>query len=419
MSETKPADAVIVRPSMNPLQGTLEERIKAFDQIAANLASLQLNGWDQVPKVKAGCWLADGAGMHPAIFMQNHYCMNIKGRLIIEPKWEFIVGTLQARVPGFKFSVDEETDSGATVTMEGPNGSHTVTYTTDDARRQGLFNREGNAWTGGNTREMCLKQAIKRCGRRVGAGALMDMPIGFDGLELEQQEHAEAEAVTSDSTAEVIDQALEDVPEEPKVNPVKALSEALIERCGKTTKAEALQKASELYNEMYRERTGTSLRAQFRRADEIGPVDADDMIAYLKAHPDFLKPSKAKPGTTNAQRAAQKDDSGVETAYDEPEEEDPGPEPETPPSTKQDAYTSLMMTVERARKVLAPRQFVTEFPKGSNKFWLQDQATFSKAGYKKSVKLMESGEVCVDVRRLNQLSAILAELCDEQERAGR
>src|SRR6267154_1717648 len=98
-------EAAVVQYRSNALVGTLGEKVTAFDQIASNIAGLALNGWNTTQKAKAACWLADACGTHPATFMQNHYCLEMQGKLIVEPKWEYIVGVLQSRVPGFKFEI--------------------------------------------------------------------------------------------------------------------------------------------------------------------------------------------------------------------------------------------------------------------------------------------------------------------------
>lgn len=438
------AVAVVDRSRMNALVGSLEERMRAFEQIAANIASLQLNGWSTVQKAKAACWLADAAGMHPATFMQNHWCMEIQGRLLVEPKWEFIVGVLQARVPGFKFEVLIETDDCAKVRMSAGNGnSQTVEYTLADAKRQGLLGRGGNAWTTGNTREMCFKQAVKRAGRRLSSAALMDLPVGLEETEIVPALPEGREK----STATVIDEAIAKAtgvpagegsdptpttvgvaqgPSQPSEDagetPRGKLFALLTRQYGKLSKQAALEKSSFLYNAMMKEETGVDPGETFTKPGHIGPVEAERIAKYLQGKMEARQTAAGAPtegGKEGAPAVGWKPDGTMAREDDAAPEAETAPEPEAAGPSLSDAYAELMATVGRARKLFEPRRFVKEAPEGSGKLWYVDAATFQQAGDVTSVRLAVGPDVVAPVEKLVQLNAILAAACDEKERGGR
>jgi hypothetical protein len=439
------ASAVAVdRTKMNALAGTIDELMRAFDQIGANLVSLSLNGWDSVQKCKAACWLAHGAGMHPATFVQNHYCMILKGRLTVEPKWEFIVGALQSRLPGFRFEVLIETDDCAEVRMSEANGNeHTVRYTLADAKRQGLLSRD-NAWAA-NPREMCFKQAVKRCGRRIGAAVLMDLPVGSDGYEVVAEQETRttaAEAIdaavarATKESAPVVDAAFEDAVEEagadtprsqgaepeaqppaPESGSERAAAPAETSRArlhtlmtrvyGRMTKAAEGERVTALYNAMMKEETGIDPGEDFTKGVKLGPVEADRMVAFLT--------SKLKSGGGGLQH----DEPAPVRDRPESPSDPPPPETESAGRTVQDAFDELATTVHRARKLFG-RKYIVEAPPGSAVFWFNDQATLSQAGDGNvSVKLQVGPDIVAPIEKLDQFNRLLSVSCDEKERGGR
>lgn len=435
MADTKAV--VVVQQKSNALTGSLDEKFKAFQQIAANLALLQLNGWDTAQKTMSACWMADGAGMHPAVFMQNHYCILQDGRLSIEPKWEFVVGVLQSRIPGFVFKILEEDDRHAKVFMsDGKGNDHTVEYTVEDAKRQGLMGRK-NMWSAGNTREGCLKQAIKRCGKRIGAGALMDLPLDFATLEPETEPtpspaavvQAAVEKVTGKKPEKAEEVPFEEVtgefpgedypqapipadPQAPSPNTTtvrQRLAAAIKRDYGLTAKADVAEKVNFLYNAMLEETVGVAPDPKITfKPGQVGPMEAQQII-------DFLEKKKAERGAKGAPQPSA----------------DPSPSEDAPPLTEEapeaapqrnsiDAYEALMATVARARKSIKPaRPFVQEGPPNSGTFWFVDGATAREAGETESLKIQVAGEIVAPIDRLDHLNKILAAMCDKAERNGR
>lgn len=420
----------------NAVTGPLDDKLRTFEQVAANISNLQLNGWKTMQMAKAACWLADAAGLHPAIFMQNHYCMEMQGRLIVEPKWEFVVAVLQSRLPGFKFEVLREDRDGAKVRMSDATGnSHTVEYTLEHARSQGLLARQ-NAWKD-NPQEMCFKQAVKRCAKRIGAAAIMDMPMGATEVDEVDYEVAESNGQPPSPTAAIdaaIDRATkpqaEDVPfeevpaeaepesptthagvpapakpEATKQSPRQRLYATLVRWYGGALNKDLVaEKASFIYNEMIKERTGTDPKVLFKPG-EIGPDEAEQLVQYIEA--------RIAAKQTGAKHAPPVVD-------DAPPAEEPKPAPERTPQqrTALDAYEELHLTIGRARNLFG-RKYLVENPPQSGKFWFTDVATLSQAGETAVLKISEAGQVTVPIDKLEQLNRILAAACDEKERGGR
>lgn len=424
----------------------MDDRIRAYQQIASNLSTLQLNGWDTAQKCLAACWLAHGSGMHPAVFMQNNYSMILKGRLVIEPKWQFLVAMLQSRVPGFVFKVLDEGEKSATVEMSDGRNTHKVTYTLEDARRQGLLGRE-NAWTSGNTREMCLGKAIKRCAWRF-PGALMDLPLGdYDETEMEQTNgqpsptQAIDEAIEGATKPQVEDATFQEIPAEspttsqirkdvdeianlgpelvsgsapakpeaPKQSPRQRLYATLVRWYGGALNKDLVaEKASFIYNEMMKERTGNDPKVTFQPG-QIGPVEAEQLIEYLEKRIATKGLNGAK-----AQAPAQDDAPPAEEATEPERASEQGPEYRTAAT----AYEEFHVTIARAKKLFG-RKYLVENPPGSGKWWFTDQPTFSQAGEASVLLLVKDGAPVVPMEKIDQLNRILAAACDERERGGR
>jgi hypothetical protein len=189
---------------------------------------------------------------------------------------------------------------------------------------------------------------------------------------------------------------------------ITRLSEALVSMYGKQPKAVALQKATLLYNEMIQAETGENPGVTFAKVDDIGPVDAERIIAFIAA--------KKSGQTVNASGGTDAPPASVDEAP--PADEAPA---EPAPG---DAYADLVLAVKRARKVMPtggrPRPFLKESPPESGKVWFTDQGTFSQAGLSASVKILEAdGSVVATEATLRQLTKILNADCDAAERGGR
>jgi hypothetical protein len=400
----EPAQTTALAPVSHALVGSLQEKVTAFDQIGAAMAQLQLNGWDTVQKCKAGFWLADGIGEHPAVFLQNHYVMDVKGKLIVEPKWKYQLKKMKERIPGFRFRVLIEADDCAKIEVSDGRDTHVVEYTLADAKRQGLLGRGGNAWTGGSTKEMCLVRATKRGIDRLGG----DYSAAWVDTEME---------VASTSGAEVVEDEPASVGTDPArgaredggsavgtaPDPIRLLRDEIVTLYGKLPMAAGLAKATFVYNQMVLAETGADPHASFKKLEDIGPVDAQRMVEYLRAH-------REKRAKDDAERDAPVEDQPPAAETEVEPEAEAAPEPD-----EGDAYETFMLAVRRAKKVFG-RKFLVEAPSGSGKFWFIDQTTFSQAGFESSQKVMDGDEVVMPTSSLAQLAKIMATDCDAEER---
>ncbi len=390
------------------IHGTIAERIAAFDQIAANLAGLALNGWDTVQKAKAACWLADARRMHPAEFMENHYVLVVKGRLTIWPRWKYVLRVMKETLPGFRYKVESEADDHATVWVTDGTDEHRVTYSLEDARRQGLLGREGNAWTSGSTREMCLARATTRaCDRLGGASRSAWLETETPITEPAPEPHDELQRAITGPDHDPV--PAPEAMAEPYDDPRTLLSERIEAIYGKLTKAAALGKASFLYCEMMKEETGQDPGTKFKRADHIAPDTAQRMVAWLdrRGRESPMLPS--------------------DDAQPPPREPDPPPLDDEPMPPAAHAHAALMAVVLRARKTVG-RDFVKEAPPGSRAFWYTHLETLRQLGTVSnvvngreyppdtSILLMKDGEPQIEPRIMARLTRVLSDFVDAHER---
>lgn len=443
-ASTRGAELVPFQPISRSLVGTIDQKITAFDQVAANMAQLSINGWDSVQKCKAACWLADGKDEHPAVFMENHYCMMIKGRLTIEPKWEYMVRRMKETVPGFRYDVLIETDDACKIRFTDGKDTHEVEYTLADAKRQGLLGRGENAWTTGSTREMCFKQVMKRGLRRLGVGR------STPWVEVEMDEpEAPRPPLRTASGAEVIEDAVpagagggvsgvapepspasppasegHAPPPEKEASPVTKLGVVLRKMYGAQKQDVVLQKASMLYNEAMKAKTGVEHAWIFRTPKEIGPVQAKQILDYLATRKPEAGATEATGGTAAAPAPAPTAELALETEYVPPVERADDPPPVERAEDRQldrdleVVYTEFLDTVKRA-KALFGRKFMVEGPPGSGVMWFVDDTILHQAGRETSLKVFDNGEVLAAHQDIVQINRILAADCDRQERGGR
>lgn len=415
--------ADVTRDAMNPILGTIDEKVKVFGEISANAAAstIALNGWDTAAKCKFACWIADGMRVHPAVYMAGNWLMAGKnGRLVIEPKWEFVIEMLEARVRGFQWKVEEETNERCVVWMTNGRSEHRVHYGREDAQRQGLFDKKGETYPH-NEREMYFKQATKRCGKRIGGIALRGMAEG----EVEIIPGAEQPAAPDPAIA--LARAAGTTPAPEPTNWVKELAGWISDLYG----AE-LPKEQKLAHLSIIESQRSGAKVSFNRVDEIGPVQAKIICEWLaKKHPDRkLRPAdngdgsagnpagagggmgpatsagpSAAGGAANSSAAGGTDappaDFGEQHAAEHetppPMEEPSTPVPEEPVDLEeqgrlareaQDRKLETLLTLVRVAKKSHPgRNFVKESPTGSGKNWFVDSAILKNLGYKEPLRL--------------------------------
>lgn len=454
----------VILAGMTAIVGTLDEKAKAFAQIASAASSgLFPAGYDTVPKILAASWFADGLGVHPTIYMEGIQPVQFGGKTVREPKWEFINALLRSRLPGFDYEVNEESDIACEITFEASGRkSQPVRYTMADAVKQGLAGPNGRNRDGyeKNARKMLWKQCFKMGADRIGADVLAGLPaMSFDAEDTLTEGREK-------STATVIDEAIakatgapaaggdgqpaapardgEQAPSQPSEDagetPRGKLFALLTRQYGKLSKQAALEKSSFLYNAMMKEETGVDPGETFTKPGHIGPVEAERIAKYLQGKMEARQTAAGAPresgtegapavahtvrtsvsaGTMTAEVVTWKPDGTMAREDDAPPDAETAPEPEAAGPSLSDAYAELMATVGRARKLFEPRRFVKEAPEGSGKLWYVDAATFQQAGDVTSVRLAVGPDVVAPVEKLVQLNAILAAACDEKERGGR
>ena len=157
------------------IAGTLPEKMQAYQMISKAAEAGMYGQYDTGPKVIAACWSADALQVHPVTFMQGVHVVSMKGRISMIPKWEFEHALLKARIPGYRFKVVTETAEKCVLWGTDGTDEHEVTYTIEDATRQGLVQRNPETWRA-NQKEMLFKQAYHRLADRVGAHVLAGMP---------------------------------------------------------------------------------------------------------------------------------------------------------------------------------------------------------------------------------------------------
>lgn len=436
MTDDKPTTSL----ALAVVTGTLEEKVKAFQQISSTAAAMVFSayGYDTVPKILAACWNADALMVHPATYMTSVWAIEMerggRKRTVIEPRWEFLHALLKSRLPGFKFKVIAKTPEKCELYFaDGDGNEHTEIYTMADAQRQGLAAKETYK---SNPVEMLFKQCYKRGADVIGAHILMGLPptrYDDDAVEPPPQRPPDAldKAITGEGEkpepAKKKAKATAPPPAAGR-SPILRLSDMLAKRYGSMKPAEALQKTTILYNQMVKEQTGANPRRVFSRVDELGPVEAEQMISYLTEY-DARKAKAAKPEEhVDPETGEIVDPETGEVTDAAPEPETP-PEPETTPVHEAPdygppdedgaiTYDSFLVLVKRARGIFK-RQFLKESPTGSHSYWFIDQETFGKLGYPTSVHMQKDGAQKIDQQALEGLYKVLAEDCDEAERSRR
>lgn len=373
--------------SLRAIEGTLTEKIAAFKELGAALAQLRLNGWDTVAKCIAACWLADGLGMHPAIFMQNNYCAEYAaGKIVVIPQWPLVLALLRSRVPGFTFRMVEDSERGCTVVMGNARDTHTETYTIKDAARQGLvfLKPDGtpdydnpkwkySAWKGGNLREMFRAKAIRRGGSVIGPEAMMGLPSGgdFDNDAAAAEDAPAADmpsmpvSVTAGTSTAV------------EVDWKESLRTEIRARWGGGLKG---KKMLEIANLIAKE---VGLEA-FKSADEITSESARRMVEFLRQKYGLT----GKAGASAAENTEQ--DSGMDAAPSAPEVP---LEMEAEVAAEADADGDVATLLKLADKGAVTHPgvvFVKEAPKGSGAMYFVHGPTVKNMGLSAGILLSKA-----------------------------
>lgn len=409
-------EVAVVNTALTSIGGTLEEKTKAFQQIGACASSgLFPAGYNEVPKIVAACWFADGLGIHPTAYMEGVQPVQFGGKTVREPKWEFVNALLRSRLPGFDYEVHEDSDVACDITFVATGRKpQRVRYTMEQAAKQGLADKDTYKK---NPRQMLWKQCFKMGADRIGADALAGLPP----MVQEAEEVAETNGAPQPTVAELVEntirEAEKNVPQPPPPPPIEKphayLGKLLVKMYGPQKKDVMAGKVSFLWNSMIEAETGVNPNQEFKKADELGPADAERLCRFIEARV-----------SVKAAAAARADESPApgnpEPATPPPDDDAPPPmEAEPPRRTRETAYEELHVVVARAKKLLAPRVFIQEAPAGGGVFWFVDEPVLKQTGDSQALKVMKAGTVVPTIEKLEHITRILAQMCDEKERGGR
>lgn len=408
--------------ALRPIMGEIKDRVAAYNEIAANMAPLAINGWAKVSDCKAACWMADALGCHPAMFMQGNWCATINGKLTVEPKVEFVLGIIRSRVPGFVLEITDESEDGVTCTMSAPGlGKMSLRYDSAWARRQGFAGKDTYK---NNPREMHLKQCVKKLADRFASHVLMGMP-GFD---FSDEAPPAPPTALPPSGAEVVDAA-------PAPDPVDGLSKMIDQLWNGKKKMATVNKlrvVNAITKQMHSQERG------YKSIDEVTPLEAQEMLDWLTAK--YPKGHIPRGGEQDADAAPSEDEArgeggagaavgadapaaasspseeeSVPLSEPEPEPEpEPTPEPERKPNPDEDVLTLLAMAT-RATKTHKGRIFVKKGPYSKSKsgeaLYFVDYAIMTDLGWTAGKAIQADGVQVVD-------PAVCARLVKSMREAG-
>ncbi len=422
-----PARGIPPGLALTVVMGTLSEKITAFHQIgAAAAAGIYPAGYTTPQRAIAACWGADALGVHPFTFMQGVHVMEIDGKTILEPKWEFMLGIVTARLPGFRWKALKETTEVCEIWVSDGHAEHTVSYTIADATRQGLVDKPKSQLYKANVREGLFKQALKRALKRIGPHVLMGMPAGFlpdpgeDGPAPPETRTASGAEVVVEGTATT-----------------EELSAELVRVYGKQGVVRALERCSFLLKEI------AGVEIKFKSVREIGPVEAGQIVRRLKGMADAPRPTE--PPAAVAPVVAPVKEAGGEVKPDpvgdlgaEPPAESDFPvleaaEAEAVAQAQNDAdgsWEGFLRLVDRGRKVLKTgatgqkRAIVAEGAKDKGKLYCNDQRLLEAAGHvdlatgraTAPLLLLDNGALMLDQAALRVLAETLRDMIREAEK---
>lgn len=419
--------------ALRPVDGTLTEKIAAFKEMANAFAQMRLNGWDDTPKCLVACWLSDGLGMHPALFMQNNWVAKFKGdKIVVMPQWPFMLALVRSRVPNFKFKLVIDEEDKCSVWMTNGRDEHTETYTLRDAQRQGLVSLTAdgkpdyaakdwsyNAWKGGNIREMLRAKVIRRCANIVAPEVMMGLPNAGDS-EADDMPAPTAKQVPVPPEAPALERAAVEGAKADEPKPAdwnEALRTELRARCGGgMTGKKMLEKAN-------------VVRADLKR-DPLTETPTADQAREIVEHLRAQYPNVGFPEEQTKATGAEKDSSPsgkvaaapvsqpkpvedhgyaengpphtaglIDNAIaldDSVPEPDPEPKPGAPAADPDESYKTVLALAEIAKKHADPQiaksRFVVEAPAGSGQHHFLHGAIARKLGFETGIRLTLDGK---------------------------
>jgi len=405
--------------ALNPIIGSLPEKVQAFEQIASAIASSNaFAGYDSVQKVKAACWAADALCVHPVAYMTGVYAVLMGGKLALMPKVEFEDGLLRSRLPGYDYTVHVEDAEVCDIEFfaEGRK-SQRIRFTMEQAKKAKLSEKDTYRLY---PDRMLFARAFHRGARRIGSHILAGLP---DPVDYESRNDAPPDRERS--AAEVLDEAAAVsvpavlAPEEPApiVDWYKELSTTLKNLFGRLTKEQLLAKASTVWAAFCKER-GMDVPKPFTQAKDFGPVEAQHMVTWLnRKYPDGKAAVEGKaepgPGSDQGKAGASTGESGeperapVSTA--EPDAPPAMQEQEQPEDEEDLRVETVYVLAKSAKKSHPGRTFVQESPKGSTTFWFVDKEILTARGHSSSLMLQKDGDQRVSPEECRILCRMMRE----------
>lgn len=395
--------------ALNPITGTPAEKLAQWKDFAANMSEslIAINGWTTAAQYRTACWMADGQGVHPSAFVNGHWLFQVRGnRNVVEPKFEYVVGLMRARIPGFRMKVVEKSGDRAVVWMTNGVDEHTETYTKEYATKQGLFGKDTYTQ---NDQDQLFKQCVKRCADVIGSHVTMGLPDLADQREFESTTKPTPVGSPSLPAAAVPAAPLNEV----------ALLGDFIGRIykipsGKANVGAKLAKAALVMTEM------RGAKVEYTKADQLAPSDAKEIREFLEKKYDEngnpragangapaaessgggQQPTEAKAAGTDAPAAAPTrepgdDDEIPPSMYDNdapPAEEEQAPDSMAADLAELDGKLATLREVAKSAQKSHPGvTFIKESPAGSGVWWFVYKPVNDALGQSDSPKLEKAG----------------------------
>lgn len=451
--------------------GTLAEIVQAHQQIAQSIAASQaFPGYDSLQKVMAACWAAHALAVHPVAYMSGVYAADMGGKMVMIPKVQFEDGLLRSRLPGYDYIVHQNDEKACDLEFFAAGRKpQRVRYTLEQAQAAELTKKD-------TYKKYMPQMLFARCfhigTRRIGPHILAGLPDPMDYDTVAPADLVDGRPGREPSAATVLDEAAvvepaaeaagvsegaapsspvatpsaeripgagegtpratsvptAGVPSQPIVDWHATLS-ATLKRVfpGRMTKEQILEKASTVWKAIQLER-GLPAPEPFKKARDFGPVEAEQMVAWLRAkYPkETAGEAAVAAGSTDAppappaeQPAEPERTASAGHAY--AEAEPAADDDEAPPladaaaeaerlSAEADQRVEVIFALANAAKKSHPgRVFVQESPVGTGSWWFVDKDICTSRGHTSGVHLQKNGEQRVSASECALLARMMRE----------
>ncbi len=377
-----------------PTGAELAAKKEAFASLAQLVRTGMWPGCKTVDDALVICWIADSLGIHPAVALQHVYRFTSgTGRSGMGFSWRLKWGLAQARIPGIEKQVVRQDAIECVVRgrRSPADAWETVSYTMEQARRQGLVTR--NPLYTQDHEDMLFKQAMSRLVDRI-AG---DVMIGLATPELpSEMEPAFQEDAGERSEAQAADgeqRPMEDLtPSSDEAAPAAVAPNALdmldnaeawrgrIAEHVRAFYAPAKISQARLMNivmEAHHRITGEQVH--WRKLEDVDRDQAEAIQIFLEEN------MAGKPGAAPVVPI-------VARPQDDPDPRQPGEDAPPPIDKPSDAapdrgFDRLMLTLKNVATKTRP--FIRETRPGLR--WVSDQELLEACGYQAPVMLLKDG----------------------------